>query len=63
MRVSRCIDKIVVLLVIILQVDSGGLLSRLAHVTNTRDQSSKSQTTFNNFLPRQFSRCSNMMFV
>ena len=36
MRVSRCIDRIVVVNSI-LQVDSGGLPSRLAHVTSTRD--------------------------
>ena len=33
----KMVDEIVVLLVIILQVDSGGFLSHLAHVTNTRD--------------------------
>ena len=34
----KMVDKIVVIFFdTILQVDSGGLLSRLAHVTNTRD--------------------------
>ena len=33
----KMVDKIVVLLVIILQVDSGGLLSHLAHVINICD--------------------------
>ena len=33
----KMVDKIVVVIDTILQVDSGGLLSRLAHVTNIRD--------------------------
>ena len=33
----KIVNKIVIVVNTILQVDSGGLLSRLAHVTNTRD--------------------------